>query len=173
MRKVKAWLQKNSNTALFNNKNNKLQVRLAAKVDIDNIYKWRNNPLIRQNSVNPKIISLAEHEKWFEECLNRSNNIILIGEINSMPVGVVRFEIEKNKAEVSIYLVPDSGVRGCGFYLLSQAETWLKMHIENVKYLNAKVLQNNEPSNKLFVKLNYISQLSKFGYLKYSKNVGT
>ena len=87
--------------------------------------------------------------------MSRKSGPMLIGEINSQPVGVVRFDIANQEAKVSIYLVPESGIRGWGGCLLEQAENWLRQHYPEVVKLYAQVLPNNEPSKKLFDRLNY------------------
>jgi UDP-2,4-diacetamido-2,4,6-trideoxy-beta-L-altropyranose hydrolase len=132
-----------------------LRMRLAEAQDARNIFNWRNHPLVRKNSVNAQEISWNEHSQWFEQQLKNSNRPILIGEIDTKPMGVVRFDISKNEAEVSIYLVPDSEFKGWGGCLLDQAEVWLRHHYPEVTTLHAQVLPNNEASKKLFTKLNY------------------
>jgi RimJ/RimL family protein N-acetyltransferase len=81
----------------------------------------------------------------------------LIGEINHHPIGVVRFDVHESSAEVSIYLVPDSGFKGWGSLLLNQAESWLRLQYPEVRTLHAKVLPGNVASQKLFSRLNYVS----------------
>jgi len=132
-----------------------LRMRLAKAQDVRNIFNWRNHPLVRKNSVNAQEISWSAHSQWFEQQLINSNRPILVGEVDTKPVGVVRFDISKNEAEVSIYLVPDSEFKGWGGFLLDQAEAWLRHHYPEVRTLHALVLPNNEPSKKLFSKLNY------------------
>jgi RimJ/RimL family protein N-acetyltransferase len=147
-----------------------LGMRLAEARDASNIFNWRNHPLLRKNSVNPQEISWKEHSQWFEQQLKNSNRPILIGEIDTKPVGVVRFDISKNEAEVSIYLVPDSEFKGWGGCLLDQAEVWLRHNFPEVTTLHARVLPNNEPSKKLFTKLNYTLFTSQ-AQLEFVKDV--
>ena len=104
---------------------------------------------------NTQEISWGEHRQWFEQRLLNNSGPILIGEINSQALGVVRFDISNHEAMVSIYLVPDLGLRGWGGCLLDQAETWMRQHHPEVVKLHAQVLPNNEPSKKIFDKLNY------------------
>jgi len=137
-----------------------LIVGLANEQQIQKIFEWRNHPLIRKNSGDGKVISWEEHIKWFRNQHNvTKKNIILIGEINSQSVGVVIFEIgtAQNEAKVSIYLVPDSSFKGWGECLLTKSEIWLSHHYPEVTTLRANVLPGNEPSKKLFSKLNYTS----------------
>jgi UDP-2,4-diacetamido-2,4,6-trideoxy-beta-L-altropyranose hydrolase len=132
-----------------------IQMRLAEAKDAQAIFNWRNHRLVRNHSGNTQEINWEEHRKWFEQRLSDTSGPILIGEVNSQPVGVVRFDIANQEAKVSIYLVPESGIRGWGGCLLEQAENWLRQHYPEVVKLHAQVLTNNEPSKKLFDRLNY------------------
>lgn len=147
-----------------------LRMRLAEAEDARNVFNWRNHPLVRKNSVNAQEISWNQHSQWFEQQLKNSNCPILIGEIDTKPVGVVRFDISTNEAKVSIYLVPDSEFKGWGGCLLDQAEVWLHHHYPEVTTLHAQVLPNNEPSKKLFTKLNYTLSVSQ-AQLDFVKDV--
>jgi RimJ/RimL family protein N-acetyltransferase len=147
-----------------------LCMRMAEAQDARSIFNWRNHPLVRRNSVNEQEISWSEHSQWYEQQLENSNRPILIGEIDTKPVGVVRFDISKNEAEVSIYLVPDSEFKGWGGCLLDQAEVWLRHHYPEVRTLHALVLPNNEPSKKLFSKLNYTLSANQ-AHLVFVKDV--
>jgi len=145
-----------------------IQMRLAEAKDAQAIFDWRNHPSVRKHSGNPVEISWDEHRQWIEMRMSRKSGPMLIGEINSQPVGVVRFDIANQEAKVSIYLVPESGIRGWGGCLLEQAENWLRQHYPEVVKLYAQVLPNNEPSKKLFDRLNYNMTAStpQFEYVK-------
>ncbi len=134
----------------------KIQMRLADKEDTRNIFGWRNHPSIRRNSRSADEIQWVDHEKWFSQRSGQINQPILIGEIEKKPVGVVRFDIRENFAEVSIYLVPDSGNHGLGRNLLSEAEAWLKTNHPHVVAVHAEVLHANESSKRLFTNLHYV-----------------
>ncbi|MEI6470730.1 MAG: GNAT family N-acetyltransferase, partial [Betaproteobacteria bacterium] len=148
-----------------------LQLRLVELLDAKNIFQWRNHPLVRKNSTNHGVINWEEHSEWFNKRLNNLDGPLLIGEIENKPVGVVRFDISKSNAEVSIFLVPDIHMKGIGGYLLEKAEMWLSVNFPNIRKLHAKVLSNNEPSKRLFEKLNYSLSESKESF-EFSKELG-
>ena len=145
-----------------------VQMRLAEAKDAQAIFNWRNHPLVRNHSGNTQEINWEEHREWFEQRLSDTSGPILIGEVNSQALGVVRFDISNHEAMVSIYLVPDSGLKGWGGCLLEQAENWLRQHHPGVVKLHAQVLPNNEPSKKLFDKLNYnlAASMPQFEFVK-------
>jgi UDP-2,4-diacetamido-2,4,6-trideoxy-beta-L-altropyranose hydrolase len=133
-----------------------IEIRLANEADSKNIYSWRNHPLIRKHSGSASEIEWAEHEKWFANRCGQPHHPILIGHIKNQPIGVVRFDIRENFADVSIYRVPNSGHQGIGKNLLCEAEAWLKINHPYVVAVHAWVLQENDRSKKLFEKSQYV-----------------
>jgi UDP-2,4-diacetamido-2,4,6-trideoxy-beta-L-altropyranose hydrolase len=149
-----------------------LHIRLATIHDSPHIFNWRNHPQIRSISSNAQAIGWSDHTQWFDKRLSSEHGPLLIGEIRGQAIGVVRFDIHESSAEVSIYLVPDSGLKGWGSLLLSHAESWLQRHFPQVVTLHAKVLPDNEPSKKMFAKLNYVA-IETHTPLEYVKAVET
>jgi RimJ/RimL family protein N-acetyltransferase len=133
-----------------------IEIRPASAADSKNIFSWRNHPTIRNHSLSSNEIEWAEHEKWFANRCGQANHPILIGQIEGQAIGVVRFDIRENFADVSIYRVPDSGHHGIGKSLLCEAEAWLKLNHPHVVAVHACVLQANERSKKLFEKSHYV-----------------
>ena len=133
-----------------------IEMRLANTADSKNIFYWRNHPLTRKHSGSCNEIEWAEHEKWFANKCGQPKHPILIGHIQGKPIGVVRFDIQENFADVSIYRVPNSGHHGAGHKLLCEAEAWLKLNHPHVVAIHALVLQANERSKKLFEKSHYV-----------------
>lgn len=149
-----------------------LHIRLANIHDSPHIFNWRNHPQIRSISSNAQAISWSDHTQWFDKRLRSEHGPLLIGEIRGQAIGVVRFDIHESSAEVSIYLVPDSGLKGWGSLLLIHAESWLQRHFPQIVTLQAKVLPDNEPSKKMFAKLNYVA-IETHTPLEYVKAVET
>jgi hypothetical protein len=132
-----------------------IEIRRAEVNDSISIFQWRNDEKIRNVSKNSEIIPMNVHKKWFEKVLTDAHYELLIGRLLNQVVGVVRFDIEVNRAEVSIYLVPNSHFSGYGRSLLLGAEKWLKKNRTEVKELRAFVKRGNTSSEKLFTNLNY------------------
>lgn len=126
-------------------------VRPAVASDSKSIFEWRNHADIRAVSRKAEVIGLESHEAWIYSGLSDPDRILLIGEVDGSPMGVVRFDILKHKAEVSIYLVPGIKPRGRGHDLLQCAEQWLVRNRPEVQVLCAEVLGSNERSHRLFL----------------------
>jgi UDP-2,4-diacetamido-2,4,6-trideoxy-beta-L-altropyranose hydrolase len=134
---------------------NSIEIKQADKDDSINIYEWRNNKKIRDVSINSDPISWEEHQRWFDAVLTDKNRELVIGTTENQPVGVVRFDIENNVAEVSIYLVPDGGFAGQGRNLLMSAERWLNVNRPEIRRIRASVLAENDASKNLFLASSY------------------
>ena len=65
-----------------------------------------------------------------KEKLSDKNVLFLIAELLSKPIGVIRFEIEKNEALISIYKVPKSPK---SFGLIKKSSMWLFFNYPNIK----------------------------------------
>ena len=139
-----------------------IEIRRAEVNDSISIFHWRNDEKIRNVSKSSEIIPLTDHQNWFENVLRNTNCELLIGRLLNQVVGVVRFDIAENSAEVSIYLVPNSGFSGYGRSLLLSAEKWLKKNRPEVTALRAFVMRENTSSEKLFIDLNYQLNNSEF-----------
>jgi len=141
-----------------------IEIRRAEENDSLSIFQWRNDEKIRNASRSNETISISAHQKWFENALRNTKCELLIGSLLNQVVGVVRFDIEEDSAEISIYLVPNTDFKGYGRSLLMTAESWLKKNRTEVKLLRAFVKHGNASSEKLFTSSNY--EFNKYEFTK-------
>jgi RimJ/RimL family protein N-acetyltransferase len=127
-----------------------IDIRVATLHDSTQLFDWRNHPSVRSVSHNPEAINWADHQQWLTEVLTSSNRFLLIGQHQNTAVGVVRFDIKENEAEISIYLVPGVHESGFGQDLLMSAEYWLIDNHPEIRKLRADVLSSNERSYRFF-----------------------
>jgi hypothetical protein len=141
-----------------------IELKKATHYDSRSVYEWRNNRRIRAVSKSSDIISWDDHEKWFNAVLADVSRCLLIGSIDNIQIGVVRFDLKGNSAEVSIYLVPEVGRTGQGKFLLLASENWLRVNHPEITRINANVLGENESSKFFFTSLSY--RISMLNYQK-------
>lgn len=141
-----------------------IELRVASPADLESVFEWRNHSAIRMNSGNPELINWKEHQRWFASVQASPDRLLLIGQRKCLPVGVVRFDIQRDTAEVSIYLVPNIKQPGSGRALLQSAEKWLTVNRPGVNKICARVLGNNERSHYLFSGAGYA--IESTSYLK-------
>lgn len=132
-----------------------IEIRVARQDDAEKLFVWRNHPTIRVASLKSDVINREDHQKWFASVLASSDRLLLIGQREGLPVGVVRFDIQGDEAEVSIYLVPDIKQPGQGRELLQSAEYWFAANRPKVNKISAYVLGSNERSQRLFLGAGY------------------
>lgn len=130
----------------------KSNIRLATNDDITRIWEIRNNPLIRNQSIDKREIDLESHKLWFEETyINNEKNKCFVAEIEKDIVGYCRFDDNEDHIRVSIAIHPDHQGKGLGNELLN---TSLKF-LHTPKKIKAEVKIDNIPSLKLFEKNNF------------------
>lgn len=143
-----------------------IDIRTARPDDSESLFQWRNHPCVREVSRNPGIIGWQDHHRWFTSILTDPQKIMLIGQRKEIPVGVVRFDMQGNEAEVSIYLVQDSLSSGMGQNLLKSAEQWLALNHPEISNICAHVMRGNVRSQRLFSGSGYRTE-----FICYSKRL--
>lgn len=141
-----------------------IEIKKATLDDSVSLFKWRNNIKVRQVSINPESLSWDQHQKWLNSALTDRNRELVIGVIDNMQIGVVRFDIKDERAEVSIYLNPEGDHVGKGKNLLLASQRWLKINRPEIKAIHASVFAENESSVNLFIGSNY--QVTMINYKK-------
>lgn len=135
----------------------KLKLQKAQSSDKELLYSWANETEARRQSFSTSKISLEEHSRWLEQKLIDPNCYMYVGKaINGMPIGVVRFQLNRETKEALIAISIDSGIRGCGYskILLKKAIKKLLMHEHELTFI-AEVLETNNPSKNLFSSLKF------------------
>jgi len=132
-----------------------ITIRRASAIDCDSIYEWRNAEETRRYIFDSKPISLETHQNWFHNTLKNPDRVLLIGEINSKPVGVLRYDFTNDKALISVYLVPDGQGQGVGSQLIRSGSQWIKENCLNIKIISAEIFKENIASLRAFESAGY------------------
>lgn len=138
-------------------------MRDVTAADARALFEWRNDPAVRAASADAVAIGWDTHQAWFERVRSNPRQLLLIGERAGQPIGVVRFDIDEDEAEVSIYLVP--GVErgsGAGGQLLEAAERRLLAWCPEITRLQARTLPGNLASQRLFASAGYTQEVTWF-----------
>jgi len=139
-----------------------MSIRVAEPRDAAALHRWRNHPGIRAVSNNCDEIAWADHSRWLDGVLADPQRHLLIGEIEGQPVGVVRFDVQADEAEVSIYKVPDAALPCRGADLLRCAQDWLAAQRPDVTTVHADVKGDNMRSIALFKAAGYDVEHARF-----------
>lgn len=125
-------------------------LRRANDSDCENVYQWRNSPETVMQSFGNSRIPHEEHSRWFADTLARSDRVLLIGERDGRPVGVLRYDLGAESANVSIYLVPGLQGRGYGREMLRAGSKWLVLHHPEIRKVRAEIRPTNAESRRVF-----------------------
>ena len=120
--------------------------------DAKKLFVWRNNPNIRNISKNKNTLKFESHIIWLKKVLRDPKILFLIAENEKEPIGVIRFNISQNIANVSIYKVPNSRK---SFGLIKKSSNWLFKSNPNIKGIRAEILEENEISYNAFYSAGY------------------
>ena len=130
----------------------KIDLRRAKDSDCEKIHVWRNAEITRLFSFSGAEISLETHQQWFHKTLADERRVLLIGEQNDQPVGVLRYDfISELKALVSVYLVPGYHGHGVGSSLIREGSNWIRCHYPACQIIQAEVLKENIAGRKAFL----------------------
>ena len=91
-------------------------LRLVEPKDREVLWRWVNEPGVREASFQSEPISWDIHEAWFDARLRDSHSHLYIAvNADGSPIGQVRFEREsKSAGEVAINISLDRSCRGAG-----------------------------------------------------------
>lgn len=132
-----------------------ISIRRAGVEDCDPIYAWRNAEETRRYIFDDKPIPLETHRNWFHNTLKNPDRVLLIGEIDNRPAGVLRYDFSCNEALISVYLVPGGQGRGVGSQLIRCGSRWIKENFPNIKCINAEIFKENVASLCAFESAGY------------------
>jgi UDP-2,4-diacetamido-2,4,6-trideoxy-beta-L-altropyranose hydrolase len=127
-----------------------LQVRRAVLADAELMHAWRNDSATRAVSRAADPIHYDQHLQWLQKVLGDADRLLLIGQIGSRPIGVVRFDRHGVDLEVSIYLDPSLQGLGIGGRLLHEAEAFATAQFGPEGKFLATVLGHNPASRRMF-----------------------
>jgi UDP-2,4-diacetamido-2,4,6-trideoxy-beta-L-altropyranose hydrolase len=127
-----------------------VSLRKATMNDAVLAHSWRNAEITRRYFRNPSLLSQEEHLDWWRKRIDDASSHLLIAHCGAVGVGVIRFDVGADVAEVSIYIDPDLHGFGLGSQLLELGCDWLTLHEAEVVRLVAEIHPENAASIKAF-----------------------
>lgn len=132
-----------------------IHLRPAGAHDSEDLLRWRNDPVTRANSFHSEAISPEEHQRWFSQTLQRSDRLLLIGMADADKIGVVRFDLAGDSAEINLNLAPEARGRGLGTELIVAGSGYLLQQHPAIAKIYAKIKRENLASIRAFEKAGY------------------
>lgn len=131
-----------------------LRVRGATLDDAKTLWYWTNDPEVRQNSLNVDAVPWESHLVWLERKLASKDCLILVAELEGLPVAMVRFDKKNWEATISISVASGHRGHGLGKRVLAAAIEF-SLQIWTLKQLRAYVKRENAGSLALFEGLGF------------------
>ncbi|MFQ5685290.1 MAG: GNAT family N-acetyltransferase [Candidatus Scalindua sp.] len=141
-----------------------LKLRNVESSDIGDLFKWRNHPVVRENSFNIEPISLDEHERWFKEKSKDPNSQIYIAYFEDDKIGIVRFDEKGDVIKVNVMLNPDFLGKGIGSEVIRLGTERFINDKNPGKPVIAEIKKDNIASIKAFQKAAFKESHSTFVY---------
>ncbi|NVZ30144.1 UDP-2,4-diacetamido-2,4,6-trideoxy-beta-L-altropyranose hydrolase [Pseudomonas gingeri] len=139
-----------------------LKLRQVTLEDARLLFEGRNQPSVRSASLNSAPIDWDAHRVWLAAKLRDPGCLLLVAEAQEGPVGVLRYDLAVNRAEVSLYLLDGRAGLGWGRALLARGEEVVCGHWPQVTVIEAQVLPDNPASIELFRHGGYVQSASRF-----------
>jgi len=132
-----------------------IKMRSANKSDCMDLFKWRNDPETRKNSVKgADEVPLEDHIKWFKSRLRDPNTRLYIGVSGKNKIGLMRFDIGEDIIKVGTNVNP--AFRGMGAGSRIMGLTTGKIYREFKKPIVAEIRDDNIASIKMCAKNGYV-----------------
>lgn len=129
--------------------------------DVDLLYRWVNDPVVRQSAFNTGEISYGDHCNWFTRCLQREDIKIYILVGNGALAGQARLNIEENGDALIDYSIA-SEYRGQGLgHIVIELLCEKVKYMKNINSLVAYVKPENKLSQKVFLKNGFLEHKGK------------
>lgn len=143
----------------------RIALRPATQEDVEMAYLWRNAESTRRFFRDPRPVDWSVHVEWWSQTLKRPDRHLLVGVVNSFPIGIVRLDmVQPNEVEISLYLAPELTGLGLGSALLRAANSWVSTQLPHVSWVRADVDSGNAKSARAFEAAGY-SQFSERSWL--------
>ena len=132
-----------------------LRLRQVSEEDCKLLWEWANDPDVRVVSFSSEPIPWERHVKWFRSKLYDPHCVFYIAtNSDDIPIGQIRYDVEDNKAIVSVSIDRKYRIKGYGSRLIGLASRKL-FDISDIAAIHAYVKPGNEASIGAFVKAGF------------------
>lgn len=137
-------------------------LRQATPEDMDLLFHWANEPLVRKNSFSTAEISYEEHKAWYQNLMKREDCRQYIYMHGDEPVGQARVTISGTEAEIGYSICAEKRHMGYGKRVLQLLCRQVAEDFPELKKLTGKVKSDNMASRKAFINAGYKEKYTVF-----------
>jgi UDP-2,4-diacetamido-2,4,6-trideoxy-beta-L-altropyranose hydrolase len=155
--KIVDALVRNAAKRKLNRKNaqKNLSLRKVTNGDCRDLWLWRNTHQARSGSFQSNPIPYSDHERWFERKTKDPNALLLAVQAGEEKVGHVRYDIDGEKAVISILLNPQFYGMGFGTRSIRMADQNFLNRKDAPRAIYAEIQNHNNASIKAFKAAGY------------------
>ncbi|SHH67342.1 GNAT family N-acetyltransferase [Desulfosporosinus lacus] len=146
-----------------------IYLKEATVEDVDLLFEWVNEKLVRKSAFNSNTIAYGEHTEWFFHSVESPNCRIFIGYDDDNPIGQIRIDLEDDKAVIDYSVDSHYRGKGYGVLLLEALENEVRYSLKQVKQIVGKVKFSNISSQRTFNRSGYITENKNECILFYKK----
>jgi RimJ/RimL family protein N-acetyltransferase len=107
---------------------------------------WTNDPVVRQHSFNSAPVLLKNHQHWFKSKMTSETSCTYLLEYNQSPAGVIRFEVDQNKATLNYSVSSLFRNKGLSKILVYKGLVQLAQEHPEIQIVYAHVKADNQAS---------------------------
>ena len=148
-------------------------VKPACEDDSDIIFAWRDDELTREMSITTDLVELDEHKHWFKNTLKSDSRLLLMchDAVTNEKICVVRFDLDGNRALVSINLSPSMRGKGLAKSCLTEAIIFLKKSRPLINHLEAEIKRINQASISTFKGVGFSQVRERLSVLHFQREI--
>ena len=155
---------------------NNTTLRVANKNDVELIFNWANDSLVRKNSYDSNRIKLEDHKKWFFKKIKDRSILFLIALVNNKPAGLVRFAIGEEYSVVGVLVSKAYRGQKLASEFLKESsrnyfETYSQPILAYIKDINKASIKSFENAEYVYFTEEKIDECTSFVYKLERKDV--
>jgi spore coat polysaccharide biosynthesis protein SpsF len=146
-----------------------LLLKRAEEKDVDLLFNWRNDFTVREQSLSSEKIAYEDHVRWFSKKMNDSNCYLYIAYLNNIPVGMIRFDVDRNMSVINYLVDKTQRGKGIGTAMVTNGlKTFLNdSSVEGMITATVKIL--NPASIKIFETLKFEKESTPGNEIRFKK----
>ena len=136
------------------------RLRPMKPADLEMVLKWRNSERVRTAMYKDHIISMEEHQDWYQRVTDGNTSLHFVFEVDGRPIGVVNtVDIDRtnNKCNWGFYIGDESAPCGAGSAMGFLALERL-IEAEGFRKVTGEALGSNDASIRYHRKLGFVEE---------------
>jgi len=135
---------------------NQISLRRAQEQDLMFYFHLRNEPSVRALSFSTEAVDLPTHTTWFSRKLQNPHTRLFVIGAGGESIGQIRIDIEDNKGEVSIAVLPEHRGKGYAPLAIREASERVFREVPQVDGMLAHMKIDNIASQKSFARAGFV-----------------